>query len=121
MTQSQERQVDSGETTDSSSMQALREESLEEKLNRDTARIDWLALAQFQQQKAVIEVDQQLDLIEVACHFARDDHAQVKQWLANSSVRKVDDELSQVWKDENREVWAVVVAPWVLVQIEKPS
>jgi hypothetical protein len=26
-----------------------------------------------------------------------------------------------LWLDANQELWAVVVAPWVLVQIEKPQ
>jgi len=116
--------ADIGKMTESDSttpIEKLPEESLEEKLNRDTARIDWVALDEFQQQKAVIEVDKQLDLIEVACHFARDDHAQVKQWLANATIRKVDDHQGRAWKDKNLEVWAVVVAPWVLIQLEKPA
>lgn len=94
-------------------------ESLEQKLNRDTARINWSALNKYQQQAAVIEVNSELDLVTVACEFARDNHNQVKAWLDQSQISKVSDGHAQAWKADDRQLWAVVVAPWVLVQDEQ--
>lgn len=95
-------------------------EALKQKLNKDTAKINWSALDQYQQQDAVIEVTGNLDLIAVACEFVRDNRTQVKEWLDQSRLKKVSDEQAQAWKMEDREIWAVVVAPWVLIQDQKP-
>lgn len=91
-------------------------ETLEQKLNRDTAKILWSTLAPYQQQSAVIEVTNKLDLITVACEFVHDNRVQVKEWLDQAQICKVSDEQAHIWKTEDREVWAVVVSPWVLVQ-----
>lgn len=96
-------------------------EALKQKLNRDTAKIKWSALDQYQQQDAVVEVTSNLDLIAVACEFVRDNRSQVKEWLDQSLLKKVSDEQAQAWKMEDREIWAVVVAPWVLIQEQKPQ
>lgn len=91
-------------------------ESLKQKLNRDTAKINWLALLEHQQNEAVVEVDASLDLIQVACEFVQDNKKQVAQWLQSELIAKVSDEKSASWQQQDRVVWAVVVAPWVLVQ-----
>jgi len=96
-------------------------ETLRQKLNRDTARISWSLLDQYQQQESVIEVSSDLDMIDVACGFAEDNSAQVAAWLEQSQISKVSEEQARLWKEEDREIWAVVVAPWVLVQEKKPQ
>lgn len=91
------------------------------KLNHDTAKIKWRALHEHQQEESVIAVSTDLDLIDVACEFTLDNSSQVKAWLEQAQVAKVSDEQAQQWKTEDRELWAVVVAPWVLVQNQKPG
>lgn len=92
-----------------------------QKLNQDTAKIKWGALHEHQQQECVIAVSTDLDLIDVACEFTFDNHVQVKAWLQQTKITKVSDQQAQQWKIEERELWAVVVAPWVLVQEQKPG
>ena len=94
---------------------------IRQKLNHDTAKIGWTALHEHQQQDSVIAVSVDLDLIDVACDFSLDNHALVKRWLEQGQIKKVSDEQAQQWKTEDRELWAVVVAPWVLVQEQKPG
>jgi len=91
-------------------------EALKRKLNIDTGKISWPALAEHQQRDAVVEVDSSLDLILVACEFVRDNREQVEEWLNAGTIAKVDDNKADQWQQEEKEVWAVVVAPWVLVQ-----
>ena len=91
-------------------------DSVKRKLNQDTAKIEWQLLAEHQQQQAVIEVALGLDLILVACEFVRDNREQVDEWLTAGQLAKVSDEKAESWAQENKKVWAVVVAPWVLVQ-----
>ena len=92
-----------------------------QKLNQDTAKIKWGALNEHQQIECVIAVSADLDLIDVACEFTFDNHDQVKAWMEQEQIMKVSDEQAQQWKTEDRELWAVVVAPWVLVQEQKPG
>lgn len=91
------------------------------KLNHDTAKIKWSTLHEHQQIESVITVSTDLDLIDVACEFTFDNHDQVKAWLEQEQIAKVTDEKAQQWKTEERELWAVVVAPWVLVQEQRPG
>ena len=92
-----------------------------QKLNHDTAKIKWAALHEHQQIECVITVSTDLDLIDVACEFTFDNHDQVKLWLEQEQITKVTGEQALQWKTEDRELWAVVVAPWVLVQELKPA
>lgn len=92
-----------------------------QKLNIDTAKINWGALHEHQQKECVIAVSTGLDLIDVACEFTFDNIDQVKAWLEQAQITKVSGEQAQQWKLEDRELWAVVVAPWVLVQEQKPG
>ena len=92
-----------------------------QKLNQDTAKIKWGALHEHQLIECVIAVSADLDLIDVACEFTFDNHDQVKAWMEQEQIMKVSDEQAQQWKTEDRELWAVVVAPWVLVQEQKPG
>ncbi len=96
-------------------------ELIKQKLNLDTARINWKLLASYQKEGAVIEVANSLDLIKVATEFVLDSRQKVKAWLDSDQIRKVDDKQSALWLNANHELWAVVVAPWVLVQSEKPE
>ncbi len=91
-------------------------DTLKLKLNQETAKISWSSLAQYQQQQAVVEVHASLDLIAVACEFVQDNRQQVETWLQYGLVSIVGDEAAKTWEQENTELWAVVVAPWVLVQ-----
>lgn len=97
------------------------ESSLQQKLNRETAKIEWQALEAHHQQGAVIIVDLNLDLITVAMAFAEDKRESVERWLKNGDVEKVSESTATTWSESKTELWAVVVAPWVLVQEIKDS
>lgn len=99
----------------------IQTETLTEKLNRDTARIAWSALENHYQEGSVIAVDDSLDLIEVAANFSLDNTEKVKAWLTAALVARVSEEKAQKWRESDQQVWAVVVAPWVLVQDRKPG
>ncbi len=91
-------------------------EVLKAKITGETARIHWHELQKFYAAGAVVEVVAGLDLVEVAYAFAVDDKAKVGVWLQANQVRRVDDVLASTWYQQNAELWAVVVSPWVLVQ-----
>ncbi len=92
------------------------DEPLKQKLNRETAKIHWQALEQHHQQGAVITVSPKLDLITVAVAFAEDNRTAVEKWLGESEIEKTSEKQAKAWSEINPELWAVVVAPWILVQ-----
>jgi hypothetical protein len=93
---------------------------LNAKLNQETARIPWSELTSWFASGAVVAVSPELDLIEVAAAMSRDDTGAVQAWIAGQQVGKLSDEQAKVWLDQDVTVWAVVVRPWILVQLPKP-
>ena len=82
----------------------MAEALLHDKLNLETARIHWQELQPHFARGAAVYVDSHLDLIGIAKlmqqgQFGVVSEAQARQFLA-----------------DNQAMWAVVVAPWVLVQ-----
>lgn len=95
-------------------------ELLREKLNLETGRMDWPSLARHFARGSVIKVSEGLDLVEVATAVANDDKPAVEAWLASGQIVKASVEDAQAWNDRQTMFWAVVVAPWVLVQEIQP-
>lgn len=86
------------------------------KLLGETAPISWPELQPFFARGALLCVASDSDLIEAAQAVAQDDRETVAEWLAKGHMGKVEAEQAQDWLDRDPELWAVVVAPWVLVQ-----
>jgi hypothetical protein len=94
-------------------------ELIRAKIVSETARISWLELQKFYAAGSVISVAAELDLISVAFAFSRDDKQQVAQWLQSAQVERTSEQQAQQWYQQQAELWAVVISPWVLVQ-DKP-
>ncbi len=91
-------------------------ESLRAKINLETSRIAWRELQRFFAAGAAVYVAASLDLIEVATRIANDDKAQVELWMKQGLLGQVSDDQAHAWFNDDAELWAVVVKPWVLVQ-----
>lgn len=90
---------------------------LRERMNLQTARISWPELARHFAAGRVILVDNQLDLVEVVTYFVEDNATCLKHWLANKQIQLLPDATAKQWVTVLPEqLWAVVAAPWVLVQ-----
>ncbi|WP_235015582.1 DUF2288 domain-containing protein [Oceanicoccus sp. KOV_DT_Chl] len=94
-------------------------EDIRTKLNRETAKISWEELQRFYAAGSVVVVSAELDLIVVAELFSTDNSAAVTQLLESGGIVKADDRQAELWHQQQANVWAVVVAPWVLVQAVK--
>lgn len=94
----------------------LNDAELRAKLNAETGRIGWPELQWSFARGVLIRVAAGLDLVEVAVEFARDDQARLKDWLETGSIAKAGDDEARDWQTRQPGFWAVVVAPWVLVQ-----
>lgn len=91
-------------------------DALRKRLNAETARISWKELAPHFARGAIVRVNPALDLVEVAVAFAEDRRETVAEWLKADEVAVAIDVDNARWSEEAPEFWAVVVAPWVLVQ-----
>lgn len=92
------------------------DQAVEEKLNLETGRIAWNELARHFARGVVIRVGAELDLVKVAAAVAEDDKATVADWLASGAIANADVDDARRWEQSGEGLWAVVVAPWVLVQ-----
>lgn len=100
----------------SSDRRQLTDDELNAVLNTETARINWLELQPHFARGQVIHVADSLDLVAVARELVRDNKARFESWTGEGLVGGVSNEQAQTWYDRKADVWAVVVAPWVLVQ-----
>ncbi|MEN0107563.1 MAG: DUF2288 domain-containing protein [Pseudomonas sp.] len=82
----------------------------------ETAAITWQELQPFFARGALLWVAPSMDLIDVAMAVVEDKGTQVGQWLADGSISKVEVALAEDLLARDPQLWAVVVAPWVLVQ-----
>lgn len=93
-----------------------------QKLLRETGKIEWALLAPHFESGDLVMVRNPLDLVMVAYRFAEDDKEQVGQWLEAGEVARLEAEQARQFDEENPMFWAVVVAPWVLIQpVKAPS
>ncbi|ASK26884.1 DUF2288 domain-containing protein [Neisseria chenwenguii] len=89
---------------------------LSEKLNAETARIRWQELQIHFARGAAVYVSPDLDLVETAKHMADDNTAALSALMEAGKFGLVTETQAREFLADNREMWAVVVAPWVLVQ-----
>ncbi|MFB2703855.1 DUF2288 domain-containing protein [Marinobacter shengliensis] len=91
-------------------------DEIKARLNLETSRIHWHELQTYYARGQVVRVAPDLDLLDVASELAADNKARFEQWLSGGQVGDVAPDLARAWYDRNAELWAVVIAPWVLVQ-----
>lgn len=101
----------STKTTSSEAVTLLRD-----KLTLETAMISWRELESFYARGVVVLVQPSLDLVEVGYQLAQDNKQQVDQWMATQQVGPVASAEAHEWHHQQAQLWALVIAPWVLVQ-----
>ena len=95
---------------------ASREQLLREEYHQQTARIPWHDLQTYYAKGSVIHVGERLNLVDVAVQLGLDNTEQVQAWIAAGDIASVSEAEALAWFDSNPTLWAVVAAPWVLVQ-----
>ena len=93
-----------------------REHLLRQDYHQQTARIHWHELQTYYAGGSVIVVAPGLNLVEVAVQLGLDSTACFQNWIESGEVAAVSDEQALIWHESNAQLWAVVAAPWVLVQ-----
>jgi hypothetical protein len=91
-------------------------EELKALFNAQTGKMRWPELMRYFARGVVFRVSPDLDLIDVAVAINQDDKQQIEVWTSAGQLSRADDQDAMRWQECNQEFWAVVVAPWVLVQ-----
>lgn len=86
------------------------------KLLAETASITWEELQPFFARGVLLRVARDFDLIAAAQAIAEDDREKVAAWLDEGHMGRLETEQAEDWLSRDPSLWAVVVAPWVLVQ-----
>jgi len=89
---------------------------LRAKLNLETAQLAWPELERHFARGDVIKVAPGMDLVDTALNVAENNAATVEAWLANGRIARAELSDAEDWHARQPMFWAVVVAPWVLVQ-----
>lgn len=85
-------------------------------LSGETAKIAWSELMRFFAAGRVVYVEADLDLVSTAVEFALNDKAAIQLKMKRKNIAWVEDKQAIDWTESDATLWAVVVAPWVLVQ-----
>jgi hypothetical protein len=93
-----------------------REDLLRREYHGQTARIPWHELQPHYASGSVIAVSSELNLVEVAVQLGMDKTAAFQAWIDAAEVAPVSERQALRWYESNTVLWAVVAAPWVLVQ-----
>jgi hypothetical protein len=94
---------------------------LRAKLNLETARIAWAELQRPFARGVVIKVAPGMDLVDAAVQVAGNNAAIVQEWLADGRIARAHAGDAADWQARQPIFWAVVVAPWVLIQETAPE
>ncbi len=85
-------------------------------LNAQTGKIKWRELARNFARGVVVCVAPGQDLVQIAECLVRDQADEIGKLYEEGALHRAKDEDAIRWENDNSELWAVVVAPWVLVQ-----
>ena len=92
-------------------------ETLLEKLHNETALIKWHELQTYFARGVLFVVDTNLDLVSIAADFAQDRTENLQLLIEQGAIAPPKNDMARQWYTENTQLWAVVVAPYVLVQV----
>lgn len=87
---------------------------------QQTARIEWRSLQRFFAQGRALCVAETQNLVAVAVQLADDDVDAISSLTRAELLTAVSDDQARRWFDADAQVWAVTVAPYVLVQAMRP-
>jgi hypothetical protein len=85
-------------------------------LNAQAGRISWTELSVHFARGRLLILSPGQDMIAIAAKIIEDNAFSLEQLISASCLRRAEDKDAIEWQNRQSEFWAVVVAPWVLVQ-----
>lgn len=92
------------------------QEELSAHFNTQTAKLAWPELVRYFARGVVVKVAAEMDLVAVAVAMAQDRADDIETWTRTGLIQRANDDDARDWHEQESVFWAVVVAPWVLVQ-----
>ncbi|MFT5117903.1 MAG: hypothetical protein ACI9NY_001436 [Kiritimatiellia bacterium] len=53
--------------------------------------------------------------------MAEDNAQAIKQWMEDNQLMPTTDQQAQEWQTQDSELWAAVIKPWILVQVNQKA
>lgn len=86
-------------------------------LSEQLASVEWNLLIPHARREAIIVVNKQLNLLDVAVAIAEDDSASVQTWIEQQLIHKPSFQDLSIWNDRpNKKFITLIVQPFVIVQ-----
>ena len=82
----------------------------------ETAQITWAEVMPQFAKGNVLWVASHQDLVAVAEYMINDDKKQISALMQQKALHILSDDIDMDYAQRDPELWAVVIAPWVLVQ-----
>ncbi len=92
--------------------------STRDKLNLETATIEWKALELFFAQGKLLVVEPEADLVGIASLIADNDISALEVAIENQQVSFATAAWVKANCQQNTQLWTVVVSPYVVTQLE---
>ncbi|MGB5632747.1 MAG: DUF2288 family protein [Waterburya sp.] len=90
---------------------------LTEKLAQDVAEITWQDLLPHAKRDAIIIIQEELEISEVATAIAEDNTASVQGWIDSQSISKPTADQLTAWNQTPQKLFiAVIVQPFVIIK-----
>jgi hypothetical protein len=90
---------------------------LKEKLKKDVADISWKELQPHAKRDAIIVIQDELDLAEVAVAIAEDNTVLVQNWIGEQAIAKPSSQQLTEWNQApEKQFVALIVQPFVVVK-----
>ncbi len=89
----------------------------QQKLNLETASIEWKDLQLFFAQGKLLVVDSKQDLVQVASMIADNAVQELESLISNKKIEFATPDWVKANCQENTVLWAVVVSPYVICQL----
>lgn len=86
-------------------------------LNQETSKIAWSEMQKFFASGSCIYVDSSQDLLDVASELVLDNKPFIESLMSSQKMHPVSDEQATRWLSDDAMLWAVVLAPYVLIQL----
>jgi hypothetical protein len=85
-------------------------------LEKECAQISYKELERFFAKGALILVEKDLNIIDVAEVIQEDNSKALETWIQKGQVVRVHDEHAIKWSKNHSDLLAVTMTPWVIVQ-----
>lgn len=91
-------------------------EEIKVKLLAETAQVSWHEIEKFFARGVLLQLSSDCDLVEIATQMACDESESISKLMQEKKIMELSLKQAKSWSEDDDNLWAVVVSPWVIVQ-----